>query len=249
MFEGIKNKKALVTGASSGIGGSIAEILGEYGASVGLHYSTGRDGVEKVSKAMEARGGECKLFQADLLEEGAPEQLIKSFVESFEGIDILVNNAGWAFGAADFLELDSVSWDKTFQLNTKAPFFLAREAFKVMKDEGYGKIINISSIAAKYGGSPTTMHYGASKAALDALTIGLARAGAPYNIMVNSIRPGVIDTSFHKKIGRENMDERIEMIPLKRAGQPIDIAQMALYLASEAGDFITGEIFTVAGGD
>jgi NAD(P)-dependent dehydrogenase (short-subunit alcohol dehydrogenase family) len=95
------------------------------------------------------------------------------------------------------------------------------------------------------------MHYGAAKAALDAITKGLAKAGAPYSILVNSIRGGLIDTPFHTKIGRspQAVEERIKLIPLKRIGQPLDIARMVLFLASEAGDYITGEVFTIAGGD
>ena len=164
---------------------------------------------------------------------------------------MLVNNAGGVYGARDVLTLDEESWDKTFALNTTASFFLARDAFLYMKNHGGGRIINISSISAKYGGSPTTIHYGAAKAALDAVTKGLAKAGAPYNILVNSVRGGVIDTPFHKKIHRDkkSLEERIKLIPLKRMGEPIDVARVVLFLASDAGSYITGEIFTVAGGD
>ena len=118
-----------------------------------------------------------------------------------------------------------------------------------MKERGGGKFINISSVSAKYGGSPQTLHYGAAKAALDSLTIGLAHAGAQYNILVNSVRGGFVDTPFHKKIVRGDLEDRIKLIPLKRAGQPIDMARMVLFPASSAGDYITGEIFAIAGGD
>ena len=121
-----------------------------------------------------------------------------------------------------------------------------------MKEHGGGRIINISSVNVKYGGSAKSMHYVASKAALDNLTLGFAREGAKYNILVNSIRCGLIDTQMRAKTegySEEDLKRRIDMVPLKRMGQPIDIARMALFLASEAGNFITGEIFTVAGGD
>jgi NAD(P)-dependent dehydrogenase (short-subunit alcohol dehydrogenase family) len=134
-------------------------------------------------------------------------------------------------------------------LNAQAPFFLAQGAFRFMKNNGGGKIINISSISAKYGGSDRTLHYGASKAALEAINRGLAKAGAPHNILVNAIRAGFIDTPMHKKLGRTNLEKRIHAIPLKKPGKAEDIARMALFLASEGGDFITGETFTVAGGD
>lgn len=239
MFEGIKGKRILITGASSGIGARTAKLLGQYGAVLGLHCRTAT--VDKKEN----------IFTGDLLNAITRRDLIKLFVNDFGGIDVLVNNAGGVYGA-NFLELEEQDWDMTFTLNVKAPFFLAREAFKVMQEQGQGgKIINISSISAKYGGSTTTMHYGAAKAALDAITVGMARAGAPYNILVNSIRGGLIDTPFHKKLGRDAkaIEGRIKLIPLKRMGQPIDIARMVLFLASEAGDYITGEVFTIAGGD
>ena len=119
-----------------------------------------------------------------------------------------------------------------------------------MKAQGGGKIINISSIAAKYGGSVKSLHYGAAKASLEAITIGLARFGAPYNILVNAIRGGFIDTQFQNRYAKEkDLKSRIALIPLKRPGKPDDIAHAVLYLASEAGNFITGEILTIAGGD
>ena len=249
MFEGLKNKRALVTGASSGIGASTAELLGSYGAFVGVHYRSNKEGATDTVNKIKERGGRAEMLQGDLLAAAVRKNLIKAFIDAFGGIDVLVNNAGGVYGASHFLELDEESWDNTFALNVKAPFFLAKDAFAFMKEQGGGKIINISSISAKYGGSPQTLHYGAAKAALDSVTTGLARAGAQYNILVNSIRGGLIDTPFHKKIGRGNLAERIKLIPLKRAGQPLDVARMVLFLASEAGNYITGEIFAVAGGD
>jgi 3-oxoacyl-[acyl-carrier protein] reductase len=249
LFEDLKGKRILVTGASSGIGACIADTLSSYGALVGVHYRGNKKDALNVVSKITRQGGKAELFQGDLLLASARANLLKSFTDAFGGIDVLVNNAGGVYGAKHFLELDEASWDDTFALNAKAPFFLARDAFSLMKEQGGGKIINISSISAKYGGSPQTLHYGAAKAALDSITIGLARAGAQYNILINSVRGGFIDTPFHKKMGRENLEHRIKLIPLKRAGQPIDIAGMVLFLAAETGDYITGEVFTVAGGD
>jgi NAD(P)-dependent dehydrogenase (short-subunit alcohol dehydrogenase family) len=164
-------------------------------------------------------------------------------------LDVLINNAGAAVGPKDILDLDEESWNKTFWLNARAPFFLAQSAFKHMKDNGGGKIINISSISAKYGGSVQTLHYGAAKSALKTVTLGLSKAGAKHNILVNTVRGGFIDTPMHQKLGRDNLEKRIEMIPLRKPGRPQDMAGMVLFLASEAGDFVTGETFTIAGGD
>ena len=249
MFEGLRGKRILVTGASSGIGACIAELMGSYGASVGVHYRSNEKGTMDIVSRINQQGGRAEAFPGDLLQSSVRANLLNSFTDVFGGIDVLINNAGGVYGPEHFLELDEASWDNTLALNAKAPFFLARSAFLIMQEQRGGKIINISSISAKYGGSPQTLHYGAAKAALDSMTVGLARAGAPYNILVNSVRGGFVDTPFHKKIGRGDSASRIELIPLKRAGQPIDIARMVLFLASEAGDYITGEIFTVAGGD
>lgn len=249
MFEDLERKRILVTGASSGIGACIADLLGSYGAFMGVHYRSNKKGAADIVNNIKKQGGRAKAFQGDLLHASVRANLLKSFTDVFGGIDVLVNNAGGIYGFKHFLGLDEESWDKTFALNAKVPFFLAKDAFAIMKEQGGGKIINISSISAKYGGSPQTLHYGAAKAALDSLTVGLARAGAQYNILVNSIRGGFINTPFHRKIGRSDLEDRIELIPLKRAGQPIDIARMVLFLASSAGDYITGEIFTIAGGD
>ena len=145
--------------------------------------------------------------------------------------------------------MDQKSWDDTLNLNLTAPFFLARDAFSFMKDHEGGRIINISSIAAKYGGSSSSIHYGAAKAGIEAVTRTLARDGANFNILVNAIEPGVIDTDFHKKIGRASLAERVKTIPLKRAGIPLDIARLCLFLAAESGDYMTGQVFGVTGGD
>lgn len=249
MFENLTGKRILVTGASSGIGACIAGLLGSCGAFVGVHYRDNEKGAQDIAGNISKQGGKAELLQGDLLLASVRTDLLKSFADTFGGIDVLVNNAGGVYGPKHFLELDEESWDNTLALNVKAPFFLAKGAFSLMAEQRGGKIINISSISAKYGGSPQTLHYGAAKAALDSLTVGLASAGARYNILVNSVRGGVVDTPFHKKMGRNSLDDRIKLVPLKRAGQPLDIARMVLFLVSEAGDYVTGEIFTIAGGD
>jgi 3-oxoacyl-[acyl-carrier protein] reductase len=248
MFKSIKNKKVLITGASGGIGSCMALLFAEYGANLGIHYNVGENESTILVDKIKKMGTDGATFQADLTKESS-KSIIPSFINHFGGLDVLINNAGAAIGPKDILDMDEESWDKTFQLNTRAPFFLAQNAFKHMKENGGGKIINISSISVKYGGSSKTLHYGAAKSALETVTLGLSKAGAEHNILVNTVRGGYIDTPMHQKMGRKNSKERIEMIPLKKAGKPQDMAGMVLFLASEAGDFITGETFTVAGGD
>ena len=248
MFESIKNKKVLITGASGGIGSCMALLFAEYGASVGIHYNDGERKSSLLVDKIKKNGGNGAAFQADLTKE-ASKSVIPSFINHFGGLDVLINNAGAAVGLKDILDLDEESWNKTFWLNARAPFFLAQSAFKHMKDNGGGRIINISSISVKYGGSSQTLHYGAAKSALETITLGLSKEGAKHNILVNTVRGGYIETPMHEKMGRKNHKERIDMIPLKKAGKPQDMAGMVLFLASEGGDFITGETFTVAGGD
>lgn len=251
MNASLAGKRVLVTGGSTGIGAATARMFGAAGAYVGVHYRDSHDAAESVARSINASGGQAHLIAGDLQERTVRETLVRDFVSVCGGVDVLVNNAGACYGYRHFTELDEESWDMTLALNAKAPFFLSRQAFLDMKKRGDGRIINISSVAPKYGG-PRSLHYCASKAALDALTIGLAREGAQYNILVNSIRCGLIDTGMNLRVdgySEEQFKKRTEMVPLKRAGSPEDIGRMALFLAGESGNFITGEIFTVAGGD
>lgn len=246
----LENKNVLVTGGSSGIGSEIVRVLAQQGASLGIHYHANASKAESVRTALGQNQNHIT-YQADLSNEQDVRQLIAQFLQDFGRIDVLINNAGAVFGNVHFSELTTDDWNRTFALNTLAPFLLSQAAFQNMQEQGGGKIINISSVSAKYGGSPYSMHYGASKAALDALTIGMSRAGAMHQILVNSIRCGFIDTEFHRSMGRTEEDilKRIALIPLKRAGTPQNIADAVLFLAGTTGDFITGEILTVSGGD
>lgn len=249
MFGDLADKRVLVTGASTGIGAATAKLFASYGAITGIHFGSSKMQAQAVAHEIAAEGGRCVLVQGDLRHARACPEIVREFVDKAGGIDVLVNNAGGVYGAAPLAELTEDAWDQTFALNVKAPFFLIQQVFPLFREQGGGKIINISSVSAKYGGGATTAHYGAAKAALDALTVGLARMGAPHRILVNSIRAGFVDTDFHRKMGRTSIEERVKLIPLKRAGRPEDIAPMAIFLASSAGDYVTGEIFTISGGD
>lgn len=249
MFESIQGKRVLVTGATGGIGSAIVRLFSDHGARTGIHYFQDETQAKGLLEALRREGGEADCFQADLSFSDEIKRLMEEFVRRFGGIDVLINNAGAVSGSEDFKVLCEEAWDRTFALNVKAPFLLTQAAYPHMRRQGGGRVINISSVAAKYGGDPARIHYAAAKAALEAVTAGLAKSVAAEGIRVSAIRGGFIDTPFHEKIGREEFESRIQKIPLKRAGQPIDIARMALFLASEAGDFITGEIMTVAGGD
>ena len=247
----LTGKRVLVTGAGTGIGAATARLFGAAGAHVGVHYRQAREAAEAVATSIREAGGQAHLMAGDLQERSVRQTLVRDFIGTYGGVDVLVNNAGACYDYAHFTDLGEDSWDLTMGLNAKAPFFLSRYAFLDMKSRLNGRIINISSVSQKYGG-PRSLHYCSSKAALDAMTIGFAREGAQYNILVNSIRCGLIDTGMHRLIdgySDEQFQQRMEKVPLKRAGTPDDIARMVLFLAGASGNFITGEVFTVAGGD
>jgi len=241
-------KIALITGASGGIGAAVAREFARARFSVGLHYSSDQGSAQAIQHELRGFGIEAEVFQADLTKPGAAAVLVRKALKAFGRVDVLVNNAGSNPGGTDFQQLSEREWDRALRLNLAAPFFISREVFKAMKNSKGGRIINISSIAVKFGGSARSMHYAAAKAGLEALTVGLAKQGAAYNILVNAIRPGVIDTPFHDKF-RKDMKARVAMIPLKRMGRPEDIARAALFLATEGGNFITGQVLPVTGGE
>ncbi|MBI3548523.1 MAG: SDR family oxidoreductase [Elusimicrobia bacterium] len=247
MSDSLGGKTALITGGSGGIGRAIARLFATEACDIALHYASNRAAALDVQARIRASGGNCELFRGDLLKPGAAASLVKSAVRTFGRLDVLVNNAGAVIGHSDFLTASESEWDKNLRLNAMAPFFLSREAFKHMRRSG-GRIINVSSIAAKFGGSSHSMPYGAAKAAVEAMTVAMAREGARHGILVNAIRPGVIDTPFHDDTWKD-MTRRISLIPLKRMGRPEDVARAALLLAGRGGDFITGQVFNITGGE
>lgn len=244
----LKDRFVLVTGASSGIGFQIAKDFLSQGANVGVHYCRNKKGIEKLLKY--ARPHQCRIFKADFSYSVQIHSLWDEFVLWSNGrSDVLVNNAGEVVRTMPLGQLTEEVWDKTFQINVKAAFFLSQAALTVMSKQRWGRIINISSIGVKFAGSPTTVHYSASKAALEAVTRSFAKAGASFNVLVNCVRPGVTDTSLHKKAGRKDLSSRIALIPLGRIGKPSEISNVVMFLASQKSSFITNTIIDVAGGE
>ena len=243
----LKNKYVLVTGASSGIGFQIAKDFLLEGAFVGVHYCNNLNGAKRALKY--AKNKQCKIFKSDFSSSKEVSALWNEFILWSKGhIDVLVNNASFI----KYVPLENLSeeeWDKTFQVNLKAPFLLSRAAFPIMSKKKNGRIINISSGGWKYGGGKDTVHYSASKAALEALTKAFAKIGAPHNVLVNAIRPGATKTPFHKKIGRNDLSARINLVPLKRLAKPSEISNSVLFLASSKSSFITNTIIDIAGGE
>jgi len=240
-------KTVLITGITGGIGSAIAFRFAKEGWNILGQYHSSQKKAQALQKAIEKFDVKCSLSKVDFVSEKELAKFANSLKK--KKVDCLVNNAGGYIAKRHFSELTTQNLTDTFMLNTFAPILLATRLFAQMQKRKYGRIINISSIAAKYGGGfDYSMHYGCSKMALEGVTKTLAREGAKDNILVNTIRPGVIDTDFHKN-SQKDIKKRIRMIPLKKIGAPEDVAGMVFYLASSENQFITSETITVAGGE
>jgi 3-oxoacyl-[acyl-carrier protein] reductase len=248
MSKKLVGKVAVVTGASKGIGASIARALAEEGASVVVNYSSSKQDAERVVAEIAARGGTAIAVQADVSKPAHIERLFSEARRSFGRLDILVNNAGMY----EFSPLEGVTeehFHQHFNVNVLGLLFTTKEAVKQMGPEG-GSIINIGSIASSMR-MPNSAVYSASKAAVDAITGVLAKELGPRKIRVNSISPGVIETEGSRAggfIGTDFQKTVEAQAPLGRVGQPDDIAPTAVYLASSDSKYMTGETLLVSGG-
>ena len=239
-------KTILITGITGDIGYAIALQFAREGWNILGQYHSSQRKMQELKRVIEKLNVKCAFFQADFFS----RIQLANFINNIKKYKIhsLVNNAGGYVVKKHFEKLTTENLTDTFMMNTFAPVLITANLFAQMQKRKYGRIVNISSIAAKYGGSSYSMHYGCSKRALEGLTKTLAREGAKDNILVNTIRPGVIDTALHKKFPKD-MKKRIRLIPLQKMGKPGDIAKMVFYLASDQNEFITNEIVTVAGGE
>ena len=246
----LSNKVAIVTGARGGIGKVIALEFAKAGADVAVCDRIVDDGrLESVAEEIKSLGRHSLAVATDVRIPEEVDNLVKQTVDRFGRIDILVNNAGGSFVCL-VEEMTPNGWDTIININLKGTFLCSQAAGKVMIQQKKGKIINIAS-ADGINGSPRMAHYGAAKAGIINFTKSLAVEWAQYNINVNSIAPGPIETEAADTLGRLTPEERQEQtkaIPLKRRGRPQDVAYAALFLASEASSYITGETIVVQGG-
>jgi 3-oxoacyl-[acyl-carrier protein] reductase len=244
----LQGKVAIVTGASKGIGASIAKAFAAQGASVVVNYSSSRAGADAVVAAIKSAGGEAVAVHGSVAKEAEVKRLFAEAYEAFGRLDILVNNAGiYQFGALE--EVTEAEFHRQFDTNVLGPILATREAVKLFPAEG-GSVINISSIASEKG-LPGTTIYGATKGALDQVTRTHAIELAPKKIRVNTIAPGGVETEGTHTAGIIGSDMEAQMIagtPLGRLGLPDDIADVAVFLASDASRWITGDRIRVAGG-
>lgn len=244
----LAGKIAVVTGASKGIGASIAEHLAAEGASVVVNYASSKSGADAVVKRITEKGGKAISVQADVSKPQDIGRLFADTRKAYGKLDILVNNAG----IYEFAPIESVTADhfhKQFDLNVLGLLLTTQEAVKLIGDGG-GSIINISSVVGPMP-LPTASVYSATKAAVDALTIALSRELGPRKIRVNSLNPGMVDTEGVRSagFGEGEMRKRVESeTPLGRIAVPQDIARAAVFFASDDAGWVTGQRLLVAGG-
>lgn len=244
-------KRILVAGASSDIGKSLLRLLAPNGAMIGAHCHRNRKSLEQALREARPARSRITLFQANLSSQAACHKLVDDFVDLAGGIDALVQLTGNVADPRSWENLGEQAWLDDINVNLSGPFFLAQRAMAHLKQRG-GRIVLTSTASARHGGGASSLAYGVAKAGVECLARGLAREGAPFNILVNAIAPGLIDTQFHtKRMGRDAqaLRERASKVPLKRAGKPEDVAAMIVYLLSPAGNYITGECICIAGGD
>ena len=248
MAQKLAGKVAVVTGASKGIGASIALHLAAEGAAVVVNYASSKEGAERVVAEIVGKGGKAIAVQANVAKQADIQRLFAETKKAFGKLDILVNNAG----VYEFAPLENVTaehFHKMFDLNVLGLILASQEAVKQFDPDG-GCIINISSVAAT-ATPPTASVYSATKAAVDAVTKSLAKELGPRNIRVNSINPGMVETEGTHAAGMTESDFRKQaeaQTPLGRIGQPQDIAPAAVFLASPDAGWITGETLYVSGG-
>ncbi len=242
----LAHRIVLVTGAAGGIGRAIALMFAKEGASVVI-CDLDVQGAEAALDTLKAEGGEGEVVGADVSDESQVKVLFEKIISAYGTLDILVNNAGTCRNIP-ILEISGEEWDRFLRINLKSVFLCSREAFYIMKEKRYGKIINMGSAAGKIGGLVAGAHYSAAKAGVICFTKSLALQAAAFNINVNAIAPGPISTRMTEEWGEDVNRAFREKIPLKRYGTPEDVAEVALFLASERSNYITGEIIDVNGG-
>jgi 3-oxoacyl-[acyl-carrier protein] reductase len=246
----LSGKNAFVTGASQGIGAAIAKGLIEAGCNICIHYFNSAEEPLRLKKIADGKNQKAICFQADLTKEPEVKDCIKSGVDLLGSFDVLINNSGALVKRSYISEIDLDFWKTSVDINMTTMMLVTRELLPYLNRQEGASIVNISSVAGRWGGHPGSLVYATCKGAVLTWTRALARELASNNIRVNAVAPGFIEgTRFHRvHTTKESAIKTIASIPLGRSGNPEDVARAVVFLASEYDGFITGETIDINGG-
>ncbi|MBI2842733.1 MAG: SDR family oxidoreductase [Armatimonadetes bacterium] len=242
----LENRVAIVTGAARGLGKAIALCMATEGASVVI-CDVDPDGLELSGKEIERKGSHVLTRQVDVRNKTEVEKMVDDCLDMFGRVDILVNNAG-ILRAAPTIEIKEEDWDFVMEVNLKGTFLCSQAVLKHMMDRKYGRIVNMSSLAGRSGGTLVGASYSTSKAGILGFTRTLAKEVAAYNITVNAVAPGNIETDMTRTFSDGEREMLIERNPMHRFGAPGEVASLVCFLASEEAGYITGATVDINGG-
>ncbi|MFH1406687.1 MAG: 3-oxoacyl-[acyl-carrier-protein] reductase [Candidatus Omnitrophota bacterium] len=241
----LKDKVTLVTGGARGIGKEIALLFARHGSHVAI-CDVSQNDLDMVKSEIEVLGVKAMGCAVDVTNAAEVEQMAEKILDKFKSIDILINNAGITRDAL-LVRMKEDEWDKVIQVNLKGTFNCTKSVSKIMMKQRSGKIVSIASIIGQIGNFGQA-NYAASKAGIIGLTKSVAKELASRNIRVNAIAPGFIQTDMTAKLPEDVKARMLQQIPLGRFGQPLDVAKLALFLASDESGYITGQVIRVDGG-
>ncbi len=245
----LKDKRAMVTGADSGIGAAIAIAFAHEGADVVVHYHSDADGARRTADRVRRTGRRAQILQADLSNPRAARQLFDDALAAVGRLDIVVNNAGVGASEDRSLDTDMETFTRVLNVDLVSPYVICRAAAQHMLDNGGGAIVNITSVHEEYP-LPGAVSYNAAKAGLRSVSRSLALELSARNIRINSIAPGMIDTPMNEDTlsDPEDAANAAGHIPMRRPGRPEEVAKVAVFLASDDASYVTGSSYVVDGG-
>ncbi len=240
---------AWVTGSSTGIGRAAALALAERGCRVVVHYNRSEDEAREVVERISSSGGEAALVGGDVADAGEVERMVGEIEDRYGRLDVLVNNAGSLIERRTLTEMTEDLWERVMAVNLKSVYLCSQAVLPMMRRRGKGRIINMTSVAARNGGGPGSVAYATAKGGVSTLTRAMAKELVSENILVNGVAPGIITTPFHDRFTPPEVRENFKnAIPIGREGTPEETASVVAFLVSPAANYLVGEIIEVNGG-